>query len=111
MGDYKIERNAKHCRVQLAGDLTAATVPALRTALKAELDAGVREVVFDLAQTGMLDSSGIGVLIAVFNSLSASQGTLKVVNVSTDIFQLLQSMRLVARLNVTARATEMQHHG
>jgi len=111
MADYTIERNAKHCRVQLAGDLTASNVPALRAALKTELDAGVRDVVIDLARTGMLDSSGIGVLIAVFNSLSTLKGTLKVINVSTEIFQLLQSMRLVARLNVTARATELQHHG
>jgi anti-anti-sigma factor len=61
------------------------------------------EVVFDLGQAAMLDSSGIGLLIAAYNTVSRRQGRLHVVNVSGDVFQLLQTMRLVSRLNVVGR--------
>ena len=48
MPDYNIERNAKQCRVVLAGDLTAAIVTSLQMALKSELAQDTEEVVFDL---------------------------------------------------------------
>ena len=52
----------------------------------------------------MLDSSGMGLLIAAANSLAHSGGKLRVTNVCPDIFRLLQSMRLTARLNVSGKA-------
>ena len=89
----------------LGGDLTASNVPELRTGLKTELDQGADEVIFDFGKTVMLDSSGIGLLVATHNSLAPKQGKLQVVSVSDDILRLLHSMRLVNRLNVSGRAT------
>ena len=103
MTAYEIEQNDKQGSVKLMGDLTAVLVPDLQTGLKQMLNGGTSEVVFDLAKTAMLDSSGIGLLIAAANSLARSGGKVRVTNVSPDILRLLQSMRLVGRLNVTGR--------
>ena len=84
--------------------MTAILVPELQADLKEMMNKGAREVVFDLTNTAMLDSSGMGLLIAAANSLAASGGKVRVTNVCPDIFRLLQSMRLTARLNVSARA-------
>jgi anti-sigma B factor antagonist len=111
MTGYTIEHEAGHCRVILEGDLTASLVPELQGALKAQLEQPTKEVVFDLAATGMLDSSGIGLLIATYNSLSRQQGRVSVIHVSPDILQLLQSMRLVNRLNASGRAAQEVTHG
>lgn len=105
MFEYTIERNDKQRRLVLNGDLTASALPKLQAALKAELAHDANEVIFDLRKTLMLDSSGIGLLIATHNSLTRKQGTLRVVQVSDDILQMLQSMRLVSRLNVTGKET------
>jgi anti-anti-sigma factor len=105
MTNYNIERNANACRVVLTGDLTASNVPDLRTGLKSEIDRGADEVVFDLAKTIMLDSTGIGLLVATHNTLTPRKGSMRVISVSDDILRLLQSMRLVNRLNVSGRAT------
>jgi anti-anti-sigma factor len=67
------------------------------------LKKGARELVFDLAPTVMLDSSGIGLLIAAANSVAPNGGKVRVTNVCPDIFRLLQSMRLTSRLNVSGR--------
>jgi anti-sigma B factor antagonist len=103
MANYTFEKNGKNCQVTMQGDLVASGVPDLQAALKSQLQPGVEEVVFDLGRTAMLDSSGIGLLIATSNSLSRQSGRVRVVNVSPDILQLLQSMRLTNRLNVTGR--------
>ena len=103
MANYTIVTSGKQCRVVLAGDLTAPRVPELQAALRKELVPAVTEVIFDLGQTATLDSSGIGLLIATNNSLARQQGCIRVQNVSPDLLRLLQSMRLVSRLNTTGR--------
>ena len=103
MAGYTIERKESQCWVMLQGDLTAPLIPDLQAALKKNLEEGVHEAVFDLGNTAMLDSSGIGLLIAACNSLAKSQGKVRVLHVSPDILRLLQSMRLVTRLNASGR--------
>ena len=103
MALYRIERRQGQCLVALEGDLTAVLVPDLQTALKKELEKETTEVLFDLKETAMLDSSGIGLLIATYNSLTQKKGGVKVINVSPDILRLLQSMRLTSRLSVSGR--------
>ncbi len=109
--EHRIEREGKKRRLFLAGDLTAATVPELRTMLKSEFEQGAEEIVFDLRNTAMLDSSGIGLMIAAYNSLARKQGQVAVVNVSPDIQRLLQSMRLTERLHVTGPQSKEESHG
>ena len=82
--------------------MTAAIIPDLQAGLREMLNEGARELVFDLASTRMLDSSGMGLLIAAANSVVPNGGKVHVTNVSPEIFRLLKSMRLTARLNVTA---------
>lgn len=102
MTDFQIARDGAQARVTLGVRLTAAVAPALQPALKQEIAAGVREVIFDLSGTATLDSTGIGLLIATNNSLAVVQGTVRMVNVPLDILKLLRSMRLVERLHVSA---------
>jgi len=111
MAGYTIEHNEKRCRAILDGDLTAVLVPDLQTALKSHLEQGIDEMVFDLGKTAMLDSSGIGLLIAACNSLARQKGHMQVLNVSEDIFRVLQSMRLVNRLHVSKQERQEENHG
>jgi anti-anti-sigma factor len=111
MDTFVIEQKEEQGSVRLGGDLTAILVPELRAGLKETLNKGARELVFDLNRTAMLDSSGIGLLIATANSLALSGGRIKVTNAGPDIFRLLQSMRLTGRLNVTAKVAQESPDG
>ena len=52
------------------------------------------KLIIDLSGVEMVDSVGIGVLIATHNSLSKINGELKVINVAKDIYGLFTTMRL-----------------
>jgi anti-anti-sigma factor len=104
MAPYAIELSDQRGTVTLTGDLTAILIPDLQASLKDMLNKGVRELAFDLANAKMLDSSGMGLLIAAANSLARVGGSIRVTNVCPDIFRLLQSMRLTGRLNVSGKA-------
>lgn len=103
MAVYVVQQDGGQGVVRMTGDLIASAVPGLQAELKALLGGGVRELVFDLGGAAMLDSTGIGLLIAAANSTSLCAGRIEVINVSADISKLLQSMRLTDRLNVKGR--------
>jgi anti-anti-sigma factor len=107
MKGFEITRDGGQARVTMGARLTAAEVTELQPALKQEIVAGVREIVFDLAETASLDSTGIGLLIAANNSLTPMQGAIRLINLSPDLVKLLQSMRLVDRLHATAAGQEV----
>jgi anti-anti-sigma factor len=52
------------------------------------------EIAIDLTGVDMIDSVGLGVLIATHNSISKIGGKLTVMNASENIYGLLKTMRL-----------------
>ena len=75
-------------------DVIATSVPDLRQILKEAVDAGTKELCIDLANAAMIDSLGLGLIIASHNSLSKAGGKLSVINVSRDVKDLFKKMRL-----------------
>jgi anti-anti-sigma factor len=89
--------------VRIDGDLTAVNVHDLRANLRNMIEDGVTELVIDLENTTMLDSAGVGLIVAAHNSLSRVGGTLQVIQVSPEILELLQSMRLHQHFTVVGK--------
>ena len=89
--------------VTLEGALTVAQAQALRPQLQKAMTAGVSSVVFDLGGSDVVDSSGIGLLIATHNSLKGKGGRLRVINVSPEIMNLFKTMRLDRHFTVEGR--------
>lgn len=75
-------------------DLLASSVKDARAELKDLLKDPPKRLEFNLTSVNMVDSSGIGLLIAVFNSLRETGGTMEVTEASPDIADLLCSMCL-----------------
>ena len=58
------------------------------------LENGIKELTLDLSKVEMVDSVGLGVIIATYNSLNKKEGKLEVINVSEEIYGLFKAMRL-----------------
>lgn len=83
------------------GDITASSAPIIRTELKNLIADGVRDLVVDLINTHVIDSTGIGLLVATHNSLQRLNGKLSLKNVSTDLLDLLKAFRLDKHFNIS----------
>lgn len=92
MSDVKREGNA--AVLQPEGDIVISRVELLRNELKRLVDEGVDDLTVDFSGVAMMDSIGIGLLIATHNSLSSRGSRLKIAHASTDILGLLETMRL-----------------
>ena len=67
MADLELEATTlgDSARVTVRGEVDVATAPELREKLHELIQAGVREIVLDCRELAFLDSSGIGLLVAV----------------------------------------------
>lgn len=83
------------------GDLTAVTAQEIRIQLKDLIGRGLRELVIDLSNTHVIDSTGIGLLVATHNSLHRINATLALVNVSQELLDLLKAFRLDKHFSIT----------
>jgi anti-sigma B factor antagonist len=75
-------------------DLVSSMVPGFKQELGTLLAESPKELRLDLAGAGMMDSIGIGVIIATHNSMKKAGGKLVIANASENIIKLFKSMRL-----------------
>ena len=97
-----VTREDNKAVVRPAGDsIGAASIPELRSKMRAMVEEGVRELVVDLTDILMVDSSGIGLLISAHNSLRKAGGRLEVIHASAEVLELFRTMRIHQHFSVT----------
>ncbi len=101
MADPVITQKGNHANIQLGDKLVAANVPNLKNVIRRLIEVGMIFIEVDCTHLESLDSTGIGLLIAAHNSLERIDGRLTIVQTSTDVYDLLCSMRLDRRVKIT----------
>jgi anti-anti-sigma factor len=76
------------------GRFNVLSVPEVKRAAESVIGLGIKNIVMDFSRTTLLDSGGIGCLIAIHKQLTAAQGMLCLVSVSQGINGLLKSSSL-----------------
>ena len=90
----EITKDGDKVIVKPGRDIVASMIDELKSELKQALDDGAAALTIDLSGVEMMDSMGIGVLIAAHNSLQKNGAQLQLTNPSADILKLLRNMRL-----------------
>jgi len=77
-----------------SGDITAGSRDLLRNELLSLMEAGLVNLTLDLAKVRVVDSTGVGLIVATCNSLKERGGSLIIKNSSPDIAKMFRIMRL-----------------
>ena len=85
-------------------DVVASMAEEFKSELKSQLEESKINITIDLDGVQMVDSVGIGVIIATHNSLNNANRKLKVVNIAKDIYDLFTTMRLDRHFTLEAQA-------
>jgi anti-anti-sigma factor len=99
----EISKNKDQFIVKPGVDVVASIAKEFRSKLNGLIQESPKILVIDLSGVKMVDSVGIGIIIATHNSLSKSGGKLKVTNVADDIFKLFITMRLDHHFTIEKR--------
>ena len=82
------------------GNILAAVSRSMREKLDLMLSAGDYDLQIDMSNVELMDSTGIGVLVAVHNRLAQKSGALKLINTPDKIRRMLQLMNLDRRFTI-----------
>ena len=89
-----VQQDGTRAVIRPDGDIVISASETLRGELKRLIDSGVEDLTVDFGGVSMVDSIGIGLLIAAHNSLSSKGARLKIANADKEILGLLETMRL-----------------
>ncbi|HCM26440.1 MAG TPA: anti-sigma factor antagonist [Treponema sp.] len=81
-------------------DLVAATVAQAKPELRDLVVSSAGEFLVNLSEVSMIDSKGLGLLIAAVNSLDLEGRKLRVIGASDDLVELFKMMRLDRHLTI-----------
>ncbi len=81
-------------RIKPRKDVIASMAEEFKQELLSMINDTYNEIIIDLEGVEMIDSIGIGVICATHNSINKTGGTIKVTNVSNDIYKAFKAMRL-----------------
>ena len=90
----QISKNQERVVVKPGKNIVASMADELRSQLHGLVQASPHELVIDFDGVEMVDSVGIGVILAAHNSLDEIGGSLRLTNVASDIYTLFIIMRL-----------------
>jgi anti-anti-sigma factor len=87
-------QNNGEIRIRPGGDIVASMARDFKKELLSLLDSKPTDLIIDLEGVEMIDSVGLGVLIATYNSIRETGGKLVLINSTAEICKLFKSMRL-----------------
>ena len=94
--------------VGIEGQLVAGNRQQLREAVVNEIERGARSVLIDFADTGYIDSAGLGVLVSLSKRIREANGSLRLVNLNEDLRTLFELTRLDTLFDLEGR---LEHPG
>lgn len=98
--DFSKEGPVLIARVQ--GELDLSTSPAFRESIEGELShfENLRHLILDLKETSFIDSSGLGVILGRFKSISQRGGKLAAVNVPPHLQKVFELSGLLKIMGI-----------
>ena len=90
----KTQYEAKTLTLSDIQELNAANSTAFRDAARAALKEGLTTLDIDLSQTRLVDSSGLGALIALHKTMCARGGAVRILHPNPMVQQVMELTRL-----------------
>lgn len=97
-------RDDEGLTVKIQSDLVASGSKDLKARLVQLVEGGEKNLILDFHEVKVIDSAGIGALIATQNSLKSSGQRLKLIGVREPIFKMLKIMRLDKHFDISGIA-------
>ncbi len=92
--------NGENVTIALEGDFTSDLINDFRVAIQQEIEDGRTSFTIDFTDTVIIDSMGIGCLVATYNTLKQKGGEMQLSNVPENLRDVFQVMRLDRILSI-----------
>jgi anti-sigma B factor antagonist len=91
---FQVSQNGEVTLVEVEGQLIVGNRQELKQQVLEQLEAGDRKFVIDFANTGYIDSSGLGVLVSLSKKIREQGGELRLSSLNEDLRTLFELTKL-----------------
>ena len=95
----RVQATAHSCTIVARGQIDLFSAPRFKTALADAIDDGAVDVVVDLTAVDFVDSTALGVLVAVHKRLGLLGGTLAIISGDETLRRVLELTGLADRIS------------
>jgi anti-sigma B factor antagonist len=92
--EFNLDTKKEAATLHIAGELDALSAPDLRPVINRIGEDQPSKVLVDLSELRLIDSSGVGAIVALFKMVRAYEGTLAVVGVRDQPLAILRLLQL-----------------
>ena len=92
--EFKRSKQGEITLLEISGEFDATTAPEVRPQMDAVADEMPKQLVLDLAKLRLIDSSGVGAIVALFKRVRANGGHFEVRGVTGQPLSIFQVLRL-----------------
>lgn len=90
----EVEKTQEGAVIRPDYDIVASRVTELRDTIMEQVDSGENKIILDLANVSVVDSMGIGVIVACLKSIKQKDGDLLVATKNQDFIKLFNVLKL-----------------
>ena len=98
---FQVQKSDDVTVVDVDGQLIVGNRQELKQRVLQELEQGERKFVIDFAQTGYIDSSGLGVLVSLSKKIREQGGELRLSSLNEDLRTLFELTKLDTLFRIT----------
>ena len=107
---FTLSKQGEVAVVEVDGQLVVSNRQELKQKVLDQLDAGARKFLIDFAQTGYIDSSGLGVLVSLSKKIREHGGELRLAHLNDDLRTLFELTKLDTLFQISdTRAHALQN--
>ncbi len=103
---FQVSQSGEVTLVEVEGQLIVGNRQELKQQVLERLEAGDRKFVIDFANTGYIDSSGLGVLVSLSKKIREQGGELRLSNLNEDLRTLFELTKLDTLFKITDSKAE-----
>lgn len=92
--NYSRTDEAEHTTLHIRGELDALSVTELRPLLDQVVEEGRRDVIVDLSDLRLIDSSGVGALVSLYKRVRGAGGNVQFAGVTAQPLVIFKLLRL-----------------
>ena len=89
-----VSQNNSSANFQVSGNIYEAEADQLKGAFKTLNIQSIKEVTIDFGMVKYIGSAGIGKLLLLYKDLASNDGSIRIDNLSADLYELFLAMKL-----------------
>ena len=92
--DIKIDSQVSRIDILIAGSVDQFSSGKLKTEFEKLNLSQVKEIIINMEKVTYIGSAGVGKLLLLYKNFSARDGSISIINLSEDIYEMLTDMEL-----------------